>query len=107
MKSTSKQSERLRRLLQETHHARENLTGDNLWARQTMRRIHHLAVSGRTSSAVDFLEPYFWRWFTAGGVATAVMALLLLNFQFVPDADLWSFLIYENETMNMLQALLY
>jgi fumarate reductase subunit D len=52
-------------------------------------------------------EPFFWHWFTAGGVATAVMALLLLNFQFVPDADLWSFLIYENEIVNIMQAYLY
>lgn len=107
MTSAPEQSESLRSLLQETHYARENLPGDALWAQETMRRIRHLAASGRTRSAVDFLEPYFWRWFTAGGVASAVMVLLLLNFQFVPDADLWSFLIYENETLNMFQALLY
>lgn len=107
MKSTSEQSERLRSLLRETHYARESRPDNPLWARQTLQRIRELAASGRTRSAYDFWEPYFWRWFTAGGVATAVMTLLLLNFQFVPDADLWSFLVYENETMNMFQALLY
>jgi hypothetical protein len=40
-------------------------------------------------------------------LATAVMVVVLLNFQFVPDVDIWSFLLYENDSMTMLQAFLY
>lgn len=107
MKTTSDRSEKLRDLLRGVHHARENLVVDGQWTRQTLGRIRHLAASEGPLSAAGLWEPFFWRWFAAGGVATAVMALLLFNFQFVPDADLWSFLLYENETMNMLQAFLY
>ena len=107
MTSRINQKEKLRKLLRAAHHARKNRPGDEQWTQQTMRRIRQLAAGDRTGATVDYWELYFWRWFTAGGVATAVMALLLLNFQFVPDADLWSYLVYENETMNMLQALLY
>ncbi len=107
MKTTSDRSERLRELLRGAHQARENLVVDAQWTRQTLRRIRDLAASERPLSTAGLWEPFFWRWFAAGGVATAVMGLLLFNFQFVPDADLWSFLIYENETMNMMQAFLY
>jgi len=107
MKTTSDRSDKLRNLLRGAHHARENLAVDDQWTRQTLRRIRHLATSERPLSTAGLWEPLFWRWFAAGGVATAVMALLLVNFQFVPDADLWSFLLYENETMNMMQAFLY
>jgi len=107
MKITSDRSEKLRDLLRGVHHAREDLAIDAQWTRQTLRRVRHLAAAERSLSTVGLWEPFFWHWFAAGGVATAVMALLLINFQFVPDADLWSFLLYENETMNMLQAFLY
>jgi len=89
------------------HQARENLAIDDRWTHQTLRRVRHLAASGRPLSAAGLWEPFFWRWFAAGGLATAVMAVLLLNFQFIPDADLWSFLIYENEIINIMQAYLY
>jgi len=107
MKTNQSRSERLRQLLCATHYAREHPISDGQWTRQAMRRIRHLAASEDPLSTTWLWEPYFWRWFTAGGVATAVMALLLLNFQFVPDADLWSFLIYENEIVNIMQAYLY
>jgi len=107
MKTTSDRSEKLRDLLRGAHHARENLVVDDQWTRQTLRRIRHLAASERPFSTAGLWEPFFWRWFAAGGVATAVMAWLLLNFQFISDADLWSFLIYENEITNMMQAFLY
>jgi hypothetical protein len=107
MTSKIDQEEKLRRLLRAAHRARDNRSIDDQWTQQTMRRIRQLAASDRRGAVVDFWELYFWRWFTAGGVATVVLALLLINFQFVPDADLWSYLVYENETMNMLQALLY
>jgi hypothetical protein len=107
MKTKSTRSERLQDLLRGAHHERENLVIEGQWAQQTLRRIRHLAATEHAASTVWFWEPFFWRWFAAGGVATAVMMLLLLNFQFVPDADIWSFLLYENETMNMMQAFLY
>lgn len=107
MKTTSERSERLRGLLRGAHHERENLAIDDQWRQQTLRRIRHLAASERPLSTPGLWEPFFWRWFAAGGVVTAVMAILLLNFQFIPDGDLWSFLVYENETMNMMQAFLY
>jgi protein tyrosine/serine phosphatase len=107
MKTKFGRSEKLRHLLRATHQAREHPVSNGQWTRQAMRRIRYLAASEAPVSTAWLWEPFFWRWFTAGGVATAVMALVLLNFQFVPDADLWSFLIYENETMNMMQAYLY
>jgi hypothetical protein len=107
MKTNSSRSEKLRQLLRATHQSREHPISDGQWARQTMRRIRHLAATEGPASTAWLWEPYFWRWFTAGGVATAVMAVMLLNFQFVPDADLWSFLIYENEIVNIMQAYLY
>ena len=107
MKTKLSRSEKLRHLLRVAHHAREHPVSDGQWTRQAMCRIRHLAASEDPLSRAWLWEPYFWRWFTAGGVATAVMALLLLNFQFVPDADLWSFLIYENEIVNIMQAYLY
>jgi hypothetical protein len=107
MKTNSSRAEKLRQLLRATHHAREHPVSDGQWTRQAMRRIRHLAVSEDAVSTAWLWEPFFWRWFTAGGVATAVMALMLFNFQFVPDADLWSFLIYENEIVNIMQAYLY
>jgi hypothetical protein len=72
-----------------------------------MRQIRHLAATEHPVSRADWGESYFWRWYTAGGLATATLIVLLFNFQFLPDADLWSFLVYENETMNMMQAFLY
>ena len=107
MKTTSDRSEKLRELLRRVHHTRENLAIDDQWTHQTLRRVRNLAASKDPVSTAWLWEPFFWRWFTAGGVATAVMALLLLNFQFIPDADLWSFLIYENEIINIMQAYLY
>ncbi len=107
MKTKFGQSEKLRHLLRAAHHAREHPVSDGQWTQQAMRRIRHLAATEGPVYTAWLWEPFFWRWFTAGGVATAVMALLLLNFQFVPDADLWSFLIYENEIINTMQAYLY
>ena len=107
MKTKSTRSEKLRDLLRGAHHERENLVIEGQWTQQAMRRIRHLAASKSPVSTAWLWEPFFWRWFAAGGVATAVMALLLLNFQFIPDGDLWSFLIYENEIINMMQAYLY
>ena len=107
MKIKSTRSEKLRDLLRGVHHARENLVVEGQWAQQTLRRIRHLAATGHSTSTIWYWEPFFWRWFAAGGVATVVMALLLLNFQFIPDADLWSFLTYENEIVNMMQVYLY
>jgi len=107
MKTKSDRSERLRELLRGVHQARENLVVDAQWTHRTLRRVRHLAASEDSVSTAWLWEPFFWRWFAAGGVATAVMAFLLLNFQFIPDADLWSFLIYENEIINIMQAYLY
>jgi len=107
MKRTSDRSDKLQDLLREAHHARENQAVDEQWARQTMHQIRHLAATEQPLSRAGLGESFFWRWFAAGGVATATMIVLLLNFQFIPDADLWSFLVYENETMNMMQAFLY
>lgn len=107
MKTTSGRSEKLRDLLRGAHRARENQVVDEQWSQQTLRRIRHLAATAYPVSKAGLGEPFFWRWFAAGGVATATMVVLLLNFQFIPDADLWSFLVYENETMNMMQAFLY
>ena len=107
MKSTSDRSEKLQDLLRGVHRARENQVVDEQWTRQTMRQIRHLAATEQSVSRAGGGESFFWRWFAAGGVATATLIVLLFNFQFLPDADLWSFLVYENETMNMMQAFLY
>ena len=107
MKSTSDRSEKLQDLLRGVHRAREHQVVDDKWTRQTMRQIRHLTATGHPVSKAGPAESYFWRWFTAGGLATATLIVLLFNFQFLPDADLWSFLVYENETMNMMQAFLY
>lgn len=107
MKTKPDRSEKLRHLLRAAHHARENTAVDEQWARQALRRIRHLAASESPSVSVNPWDSFSWRWFAAGGMATAIMALMLLNYQFVPDADLWSFLVYEDETMSMIQALLY
>jgi hypothetical protein len=106
MKTKVDRSEKLRALLRAAHHAREDLAIDAQWGEQTMRRIRYLAA-GRSTTAAGPGDALFWRWFAVGGVATAVMAVVVLNFQFIPDVDLWSFLLYENETMTMLQAFLY
>jgi hypothetical protein len=106
MKTKVKRSEKLRDLLRVAHHAREDGVVDPQWGERTMRRIRHLAAAGR-SAAADRWDALFWRWFAAGGLATAVMVVVLLNFQFVPDVDIWSFLLYENDSMTMLQAFLY
>jgi len=105
MKTKADRSERLRDLLRATHRARENPVIDARWGVQTMRRIRQQAAAERPTAG--FEETFFWRWFAAGGVAAAVLMVVVLNFQFIPDADLWSILLYENETLSMMQAFLY
>lgn len=107
MKSKVDRTEKLRHLLRAAHHGREDLVIDPQWEAQTMCRIRHQAEAGRSMAQAGLGDALFWRWFAVGGAATAVMTVVLLNFQFVPDVDLWSFLLYENETMTMLQAFLY
>ena len=107
MKSVSGRKEKLRRLLRVVHHARQEVELDDAWTRQTMDQVRQMTDSGRRLSPTVFWERYYWRWMAVGGMATAAMAMVLFNFQFVPDGDLWSFLVYENETLNMLQTFLY
>ena len=107
MKPSSTQPERLRRLLRAVHHQREEVTVDDQWTQQTLDRIRRLADDHRPSTAPSYWETYFWRWFAAGGMATAILALMIVNFQWIPDGELWSFLFYENETLSMMQAYLY
>ena len=107
MKSKFDRSEKLREILRAAHREREQGEVDGRWQQQTLRRIRHLAATGRPVTAAGLLEDYFWRWFTAGGLVTAILTVALLNFQFIPDVDLWSFLLYENETLTMLQGFLY
>jgi len=106
MKSKFDRSEMLCELLRTAHREREQGAMEGPWQQRTLHRIRHLAAAGRPTAA-GLLEAYFWRWFSAGGVAIAVLTVVLLNFEFIPDADLWSFLLYENETLTMLQGFLY
>ena len=106
MKAKVDRKEKLRALLRGAHQRPEDFAVDTRWRERAMARIRRLAAGG-TSTAAALGDALFWRWFAVGGVATAVMAVVLLHFQFIPDVDLWSFLLYENETMTMLQAFLY
>ena len=107
MKPSSARSEKLRRLLRIAYRERDQVTVGDQWARQTLDRIHQLTEARRPSTIVSFWELYFWRWFTVGGMATAALVLMILNIQWIPDGALWSFLFYETETLNMMQAYLY
>ena len=107
MRTKVDRGEKLHTLLRAAHQRHDHLVIDVRWQGETMHRIRHLAAAGRTPSAAGRWDALFWRWFAVGGVATAVMAAVLLHFQFIPDVDLWPFLLYENETMTMLQAFLY
>ena len=107
MKTTSGRSEKLRDLLRGAHHARENQAVDEQWTRQTMRRIRHLAATERPVSTAGLWGSVFLALVCGRRGGDRHMLALLLNFQFIPDGDLWSFLVYENETMNMMQAFLY
>lgn len=107
MKNKTERSDKLRELLRAAHRERDHCKVDPHWRQRTLGRIRHQAAAGRPMPAERFLETYYWRWFAAGGLASALLTAALLNFQFIPDADMWSFLLYENETLTMLQAFLY
>lgn len=107
MKTRFSRSQALRRLLREAHYERESLPVDDRWVAQTLAGVRRLAAAGGPPAGPEPADAFSWPWLAAGGLATAALALLLIHYPFIPDADLWSFLVYEDESMNMMLAFLY
>lgn len=97
-------AENLHRVLQQAYR-QKTAEGDPADAQALMRRIHHLAAAEPASSPVALLDRLFWQLVPAAGALIAILAMVAVNLDFLPDAA-WSMLSYENEAAAMVQILL-
>ena len=68
-----------------------------------MDRIHLLATKDRELSLGELLERFFWHLAPASGALIVILGVVLLNFDFVADAEVWPLLAFESETYSLMQ----
>jgi hypothetical protein len=96
----------LQKLLQQAYRAGVSGTVPEVGPQALMRRIRHPSARPEETSADAFLDRLFWRLAPAAGALIAILAMVMLNLDFIPDTDVWSLLSYESEAAAMAQILL-
>lgn len=96
----------LRQILKQAYRTRETNAVPDVDPRALMGRIRRLAASREEASLGALLDRLFWWLAPATGAMIAILAMVVVNFDFIPDADAWSMLCYENEAAAMMQTLL-
>lgn len=98
--------DRLKQILKQAYRAGEMDAVHGVDTQTLMGRIRHLAASREETSPGLALDRLFWRLAPAAGALIAILAMVAINLDFIPDAEVWSMLHYENEAAAMMQILL-
>jgi hypothetical protein len=97
--------EQLKQILMQAYRARKMDAVPEVDPRALMGRIRRLTASREENSLGALLDRLFWRYAPVTGAMIAILAVVALNLDFIPDADVWSILYYENEATAVMQTL--
>lgn len=98
--------DRLRHILQQAFRAREMDPVSDVDARVLMGRLRQLAASRAGTLPAAGMDRLFWRLVPAAAALIAILVIVAGNLYLVPDAEVWSMLHYETETVATMQTLL-
>ncbi len=98
-------ADNLQKMLQAAYRHRADASDGAVDSQALMRRIRHLAAAEDAPSPGEVLDRLFWRLVPATGALIAILALVAVNLDYLPDAT-WSMLSYETEATEIAQLLL-
>jgi hypothetical protein len=94
---------KLQLILQQAYRSHPTFEEDQIDPRAIMRRIHSLPKNERETGAGETLDRLFWRLTPMAGALIAILAVVILNLDFIPDAEAWSTLTYEKDAADIIQ----
>ena len=97
---------RLKQILKQAYRAREMDPVSDVDVRALMGRLRRLAASRADTLSAAGMDRLFWRLVPAAAALIAILVIVAGNLYVVPDAEVWSMLHYETETVATMQTLL-
>lgn len=105
MKSHNHEQEMLRKLLRQAYYEKEKLEVDVQWQFNVMRRIRNLAQLKSQPNFSQMFEQLVWRLAPVTSTIILVFAIVLLNFDLIPDLEISQLLYNESGVFSLIQFL--
>jgi len=105
MKSLNNEIESAKELLRRVYHEKEDLEVDYKWRLKVMRHIRNIGPINTAPDYITFFEQFLWRLAPAACFLIIVLAVLLLEFDFTPEYEVFTSLINGIELVNLEQLL--
>lgn len=88
MNSSLSKKEKLKIILSETYHQRENDLVSDTWQARVMRDIRNMDMPDKAKNGLVSLEKMVWRFAPVACVLIITLAMILFTYDFVPEYTL-------------------